>query len=374
MRIVYVLTSLGMGGAERQVLSLAGRMARHGHSVAVLVLRPKLPEEWPTTLDVIYLNMRKTPLSLLLGVLRGRRFIGKFHPDLIHSHTYPGNMVARLLKLLSPGTILISTIHNVYEGGWARMLAYRLTDWLSRSTTAVSTAAAERFVRVKAVPQSKCRVMVNGIDTAAFAPEAERRAKTRNDLHAAADFIWLAAGRITEAKDYPNLLRAFALVRANISFTQLWVAGEGPEDEVRAMHRLEEELGLDDAVRWLGLRRDMPALLDAADGFVLASAWEGMPLVLGEAMAMEKSVVATDVGGVRELVGEAGVIVPAKNPALLAGAMLELMNRSEAARHELGSAARIRICASFRMDAKADEWEVLYRGLLRPSDKPPFIA
>jgi glycosyltransferase involved in cell wall biosynthesis len=365
MRIVYVLTSLGMGGAERQVLSLADRMAWRGHSVAVLVLRPKLPEEWPTALDVTYLNMRKTPLSLLLGVMQGRRFIGQFHPNLIHSHTYPGNMVARLLKLLCPSAILISTIHNVYEGGWKRMLAYRLTDWLSRLTTAVSTAAAERFVHLKAIPQSKCRVMVNGIDTAEFAPEAGRHAKTRDAMNAALDFIWLTAGRITEAKDYPNLLRAFALVQAKIPSTQLWIAGEGEEEEVSAMRGLGEGLGLGAAVCWLGLRRDMPALLDAADGFVLGSAWEGMPLAVGEAMAMAKPVAVTDVGGVRELVGESGVIIPAKNPALLAAAMLGLMNRPATALQALGNAARERICASFSMNAKADEWELLYQGLLK---------
>ena len=66
-------------------------------------------------------------------------------------------------------------------------------------------------------------------------------------------------------------------------------------------------------MRWLGLRRDMPALLDAADGFVSGSAWEGMPLAVGEAMVMEKPIVATDVGGVRELVGDAGAIVEAKD-------------------------------------------------------------
>ena len=80
----------------------------------------------------------------------------------------------------------------------------------------------------------------------------------------------------------------------------------------------------------------MPALLDAADGFVLASAWEGMPLAVGEAMAMEKPVVATDVGGVRELVGDAGVIVSAKDPEGLAQAMLELMRRTSEARCALG--------------------------------------
>ena len=114
-------------------------------------------------------------------------------------------------------------------------------------------------------------------------------------------------------------------------------------------------------VRWLGLRRDMPALLDAADGFVLASAWEGMPLVVGEAMAMEKPVVATDVGGVRELVGEAGVIVPAKSPESLAEAMLTTMRSTDEERRKSGRAGRARIAAFFSMDAKADQWEAVYR-------------
>jgi glycosyltransferase involved in cell wall biosynthesis len=108
----------------------------------------------------------------------------------------------------------------------------------------------------------------------------------------------------------------------------------------------------------------MPALLDAADGFVLASAWEGMPLAVGEAMAMEKPVVATDVGGVRELVGEAGVMVPAKNPEALAEAMLDLMRSTPEARGALGRLARERIAARFSIDAKADEWEALYRAVL----------
>ncbi len=117
-------------------------------------------------------------------------------------------------------------------------------------------------------------------------------------------------------------------------------------------------------VRWLGLRRDMPALLDAADGFVLASAWEGMPLVLGEAMAMEKPVVATDVGGVRELVGDAGTLVPAKDPEALAEAMLATMRQSREERARMGRAARERIVHQFSMDAAADWWEALYRKLL----------
>ncbi len=179
MRIVYVLTSLGMGGAERQVLALADRMASRGNTVALLVLRPRLKEEWPTPLNVIRLEIRRTPFSVLAGILRGRRFLRDFKPDVMHSHSFHANIVARLLKVLVPDTVVLSTVHNVYEGGWLRMAAYGVTDALSYRTTAVSQAAADRFVRLKAVPNRKCIVVTNGIDTAEFIPDAARRCSMR---------------------------------------------------------------------------------------------------------------------------------------------------------------------------------------------------
>lgn len=364
MRIVYVLTSLGMGGAERQALAQAERMARRGHTVAILALRPHLAEEWPTTLEVTHLDMRKLPLNMLQGLVRGRRFLQEFQPDLLHSHSFHANLVARLLKVLVPSTAVLSTVHNVYEGGWMRMLAYRLTDGLSRRTTAVCEAAAGRFVSMRAVPQHKCAVVANGIETAKLTPDPERRARIREQMCVAGEFVWMTAGRVVQAKDYPNLLRAFVRVFAIHPDVQLWIAGASTAKEAERLRKMCAIRGLGDAVRWLGLRRDLPALLDAADGFVLASAWEGMPLALGEAMAMEKPVVATDVGGTRELVGDTGAIVPSSAPDALAAAMLEMMERTPEYRRALGLAERRRICLKFDMDAKADEWEELYRSVL----------
>jgi glycosyltransferase involved in cell wall biosynthesis len=365
MRIVYVLTSLGMGGAERQALAVADRMAARGHTVALLVLRGPVTEQWTTLLPVIHLNIRKTPLSVLVGVVEAWRFLRDFRADLLHSHSFHANMIARLLRLLLPSARVVSTVHNVYEGGWGRMLAYRLTDWLACRTTAVSERAAERFVRLKAVPGAKCAVVTNGIDTTEFAPDLARRERMRTEMGVDADFIWLAAGRIVPAKDYPNLVRAFAQLRQSRSDARLWIAGEGSGTEFDLVARLQTEHGLGDAVRWLGVRRDLPALLDAVDGFVLASAWEGMPLAIGEAMAMGKLVVATDVGGVRELVGETGAIVPPGDPQALALAMFRGMERSGEERKSNGGAARARIETNFNIDEKADEWEALYRTLLR---------
>jgi glycosyltransferase involved in cell wall biosynthesis len=236
------------------------------------------------------------------------------------------------------------------------MIAYRLTDSLCVRTTAVSTAAAQRFVRLAAVPKKKCVVVTNAIDIVEFSSVPDRRKHMRAAMQAGEDFVWIAAGRLVPAKDIPNLLRAFAQVHAAFPTAHLWIAGAGESSTAQQN------------VRWLGLRRDLPALMDGADGFVLASAWEGMPLVVGEAMAMEKPVVATDVGGVRELLGDAGMIVPPKNSDALAAAMLAVMRSSAEVRQKLGYAARSRIENFFSMESRAAQWESLYRTLLAGED------
>jgi glycosyltransferase involved in cell wall biosynthesis len=362
MRVVIMLISLGIGGAERQALSVAERLRERGHSVAVFTLRPQLAEEWPTSLPVFRLEMRKGPFSFIAAMMRARRYLRDLAPDLIHSHGFHANLFARLLRIVLPKIAVVSTIHNIYEGGRARMLAYRLTDGLCAQVTAVSEAVAQHFVGRKAV--SRCLVVRNGVDAAAFTPDPARRASAREAMHAGEGFIWLAAGRLVPAKDYPNLLRALAMLRATHSSVQLWIAGEGTVDAVAALEKLAAELGVDQCVHCLGLRRDLNALLDAADGFVLSSAWEGMPLVLAEAMAMEKAVVATDVGGVRELVGETGALVPARDADALAKEMDAVMRAPEHVRRAQGEAARARILGHFSIDARTAEWEAVYRSAL----------
>jgi glycosyltransferase involved in cell wall biosynthesis len=363
-----------MGGAEKLTLALCARMEQRGHTVALLVLMPRAEEEWPASVPRLHLDIVRSPGSFVRGLARGRQFVDDFKPDLIHSHSFHANLFARLLKLRARRPVVISTIHNVYEGGSQRMLAYRFTDRLSRRTVAVSKAAAQRFVRLKAVPSRKCSVIVNGIDVSEFAPSEERRAATRAAMGVASvpdtGIIWLAAGRITRAKDYPNLLRAFCMVRAVRNDAQLWIAGDVRSTEIGLLYSLAAELKLGDSLRWLGLRRDMPAVFDAADAFVLASAWEGMPLALGEAMAMRKPVVATDVGGVREFVGDAGVVVPSRRADALAHAMLGVIRRSREERNALGTAARERVVREFGMDANADRWEALYQESLAQLPTP----
>ena len=355
-----MLNTLAIGGAERLVLALGERMAARGHEVRVVALGPERSDEWPTRLDVVRLGMDKSPLRVLSGVVKGAQALRAFRPHVLHSHNFHGNMLARTLRLTHRSARLISTLHNEYEGGSIRMLALKLTDALSSHTVAVSQAVAERALQLRIVRPEKCRVILNGIDIAAHTPDAERRTVSRLAMGAGGDFIWLSAGRVVPAKDYSNLLLAFAQAHSAVPETQLWIAGDGDADYAESLRIKTAQLGLGQAVHWLGGRRDIAALLDAADGFVLGSAWEGMPLSIAEAMAMEKPVAATGVGGVGELVGPCGLAVPPRNPNALARAMLSVMNTPAEARRFLGQSARQRVVEHFNIERKADEWEELY--------------
>lgn len=364
MRIVYILTTLGMGGAERQALDLGQRMVQRGHAVQVFTLGPPLAEEWETDLPVIRLGVSKDPLGGLASLARAQRHLRRFRPDLLHSHCFHSNLFARLLRLGGARVPVISTVHNIYEGPWSRMMAYRLTDALAAKVVTVSQASADRYVRLKAAHSEKVQVISNGFDPSFFTPDASRRAQTRKAAGIEKEFLWLSVGRLTPAKNFPNLLRAFAAVHAVRPEARLWIAGSGEREETACLQEQARALEAQGALRWLGVRRNLRALLDAADGFVLGSDWEGMPLAIGEAMAMQTPVVATDVGGVRELMGSTGLLVPPRDASSLASAMLETMTLTAEERASRSLLARKRIEKDFSMSARVESWESLYRTVL----------
>jgi glycosyltransferase involved in cell wall biosynthesis len=271
------------------------------------------------------------------------------------------NLLARLSRLLARTPVVISTMHNFNEGGQLRYVAYRVTDPLSTITTAVSRAAVDEAVRRHAAPSRKITYVPNGIDVSAYRPDGAERAAYREVLGTSGAFLWVAAGRLVEAKDHATMLHAFGRLRASGSRSVLLIAGAGPLEQ--GLRRLSGSLSLAEHVRFLGMRTDLPSILRAADAFVMSSAWEGLPVVLLEAGATALPIVATDVSGTRDVVvdGVSGTIVPPGDPAALAAAMQRLEGLPAEERVAMGTASRAHIESEFDADAVADRWEAMYR-------------
>lgn len=364
-KLLFVITSLDYGGAEAVVVELASRFRERGWEVGVVsMVQPRAYEEELSAAGVkVYsLNMPKG-VPDPRAVLRLAAIYRQHRPDVVHSHMVHANLLARVARLLGPVPALISTAHNITEGGFALNLGYRLTDSLTEFTTNVSQAAFDRYVKIGLVGSHKSGYVPNGINLQRYAHDSGARERLRKELSAGAEFVWLAVGRITEQKDYPNL---FSALKLQPSSSVVWLVGDGELRE--ASEETVRREGLEERVRFLGVRSDVGKLMSAADGFVLASAWEGLPMVLLEAAASNLPAVATDVGGVAEIVRpEAGLLIPARNPRALADAMSEMEGAPPALRLEMGRVARQIALANFDIGSIVSRWEALFDVALRAS-------
>jgi len=364
MRILLVITSLGVGGAERLVSSLADRYALVGHEVVLVRLHGQadiLPSN--PAVRVENLAMRKRPLSVLQAMARFRSIIKEFRPDVVNSHLVHANIIARLLRLVTTMPRLISSAHNNNEGGMVRILSYRLTDRLADISTNVSEQAVKAFEKQGSTKPGRMVCLYNGIDVDNFSFDPAARLRVREELGVQQRApLLLAVGRLREAKDYANLLNAFAHLSVGEYAPHLAIVGDGPLDGT--LKTLAAQLGVEGRVSFLGVRHDIPDLMSACDVFVLSSAWEGFGLVVAEAMACERVVVATDCGGVREVVGDVGFLVPPRDYSALAIQLTVALRMSRKDRQRLGSSARERVIRNFSLGATADRYLDVYQAKL----------
>ncbi|GIB17883.1 4-alpha-N-acetylgalactosaminyltransferase [Vibrio cholerae] len=361
-RIAFIITGLGMGGAETQVCSLIDQLAARGNTILLLSLtgesvnKPKHP-----SVQLVELNMRKTPFGFVQAYWQAVSILRQFQPDVVHSHMVHANIFARLLRVIAPIPRLVCTAHSNNEGGKARMLAYRLTDSWCDLTTNVSQDAVEAFIAQNAAKPGRIVALHNGIDLSKFTFNSVARERCRSELGLNANqTLLLSVGRLTEAKDYPNLLHAFAQLVKRQPNVKLAIIGIG--ELSTSVEVLIEQLELKSYVALLGLRFDVVDWMSAADIYVMSSAWEGMPMVLLEAMATERVVIATDCGGVREVLGDYGYLVPPRNSEKLTEAIEQAMALSQQERETLGNNARNYIESRYSLSVVADKWLEIYQG------------
>ncbi len=365
-RLVLLTTSLSWGGAQVQLVRLARELKRRGWDISVISMLD--PELFSEELDSDGIRVAS------LGMRRGSADFGAFartvailrrwRPTVLCSFLYHANLLGRVAGRIAGVPVIISSIRNENFGGSTRDRIVRLTNWASHAVTTNSRLAATKLAERRVVAGDRVRVIPNSIIVSEFDRDPDERSRLRGELGLREDeFLWLAVGRLDLAKDYPTMLSAFKQLTAAGLPAALRVAGDGPlRDELEGRVR---ELGLEDRVMFLGPRRDCPALYGAADGFVLSSLWEGLPNVIMEALAAATPVVATQVGGVAELVkeGRSGHLVPPRDVPALADAMRRLMEMPVEERVRMGLSGRAHMEREYGVESITDMWESLYEDL-----------
>ncbi|HVN92674.1 MAG TPA: glycosyltransferase [Terracidiphilus sp.] len=353
-----------IGGAERQAMLLAKGLRRRGWRVSVVALYGDGGEAATELRDcgVAFTSLEtRKGLADPRGWIRFHRWLQRERPDVLHAHLPHAAWLCRWSRLAAPVPVVVDTLHSSNTGTNGRRAGYALSRWMPDHVTAVSRATAVAHLAKGMVQRNHLSILGNGIEVEAWAPNPQARVAARRELGLTDEFLWMAVGRLEPVKDYPALLRAMARLPQN---AHLVILGTGPlAEELRDLAR---RLGLARRVRFLGFQPNVEHWMQAADGFVLSSRWEGLPMVLLEAGACGVPAVATDVPGTNEVIADGvnGWLAQAGDPDSLRGIMTRLMEMPLEKRFAMGECARRRVMEEFCLEAVLNRWERLYETLL----------
>ena len=364
VRCIHLLDTDGFAGTERHVLLLVRRLRLQGVD-AVIGCRGRSPLEAAAVeqgLPVVALAERPG-VRMLLGLFRQVR---RSRPDLIHAHNGRTQLMGAIVNQVT-GAPLFATQHflkpqfTTYRGA-KRALANGAHAWVNGRVTryaAVSEAARLAMLERERLPGESVTTVPNGIDPLVL-PSPERLAALRAELTVPPGVpMVVTVARLVAEKGIGTLIDAVVIVRRTVPDAVFVVVGEG--DLATPLADRARQLGVDGVVRFAGFRADATDVIAAADVFVLPSPAEPFGLVLLEAMALGRPVVATAAGGPLEIVvdRQTGRLVPPSDPAALAGAIVDLL-QDPSARERMGAAGLQRFHERFTADRMAAATVAMY--------------
>ena len=369
-RITFIITSLGIGGAEMMLLRLLKVLDTKKYEISVITLKSggALEKEF----EDLGIPLNSAEMNSVAGTIRGvskvKRLLNKIQPDIVFCWMYHANLVGGLAAKRSG----IKKIYwNIRNSGLKQMWKAPITSAVIKIGALLSgnipdliiinsNQARENHIRM-GFEETKMRVIHNGIDPDIFQPDEEARRIIREELNTRSSELLIGmAARFHPQKDHKTFIEAASLIRNRIPESRFALCGKGLDDSNKELAGWITDFDLKGKVSLLGERRDMPQIMSAFDLLILSSAYgESFPNVLAEAMSCEVPCVATDVGGSAFIVGATGSIVPPKEPVALADAAVQLLSNNKL-RKKLGKEARTRIKKEFSIEKISKDYEKLF--------------
>jgi glycosyltransferase involved in cell wall biosynthesis len=375
MKIVHIISGLGVGGAETTLYNLVRHTQGTDISHVVISL-----SSLHSLADSIRAVGGEVP-SLRLFV-RLVRWIVELDPDVVQTWMYHadffGGMAARLARIIPRGRRIshpfvlawgihrteVPTSHSFVLRTLASLCA-RASRYIPDLTVCCAEAAYTSHVAF-GYDQSRMRVIRNGFDIERFAPNLVAHQELIS-LLGVPDYAILIGivGRFNPAKDFDNFLSAASLLAGRVSECHFVMVGKDVDRNNEALTAYADTPALKGRVHLLGARSDIPAVMPGFDILCLSSRTEGLPTVVGEAMACGVPCVVTNVGDTAELVGNTGIVVPPADHVALAVALEHMVSMSGTQRRRLGEDARARIQEDFSIDACWTQYRGAYEATLR---------
>lgn len=373
IKILMVITTLDTGGAEKHLLLLCEKLRQKGHHPEIVYLkgRGSLAPEFQRIGVAAEKIAFESPLHLIRAVRSLAAKIREGAYDLIHSHLLKADFIAALASRAAGHRALIASKHNDEQILKNPIVGF-VHQLISRRAVKVivlSDHVKDYMERYGRVDREKMVRIYYGLDESAFQAGKGDQERVRQELGApSGTAVLIMVARFAPQKDHACLLRAARLLKdEGYDFRLLLVGGDPFGAHEQEMKTLSGSLGLQDCVTFLGIRRDVPALLSVSDIFVMPSLWEGLGLVFLEAMAFALPVVANRVSAIPEIVRheETGFLVRPGQPEALKEALARLLNDPEEAK-AFGNAGRERLKTTFSLEKMVEKTVQVYTEHLEP--------
>lgn len=368
MRIALCITDLDVGGAEQALVAIATRLDRSRITAAVYCLGPEPPNPEASCIPplraaglAVHCLGARSFAGFPSAVWKLRRYLLHFQPNLVQTFLFHANIVGRFAARLARVPTVVCGIRVAERHHRWHLWVDRITSrWVDRYVC-VSESVAKFSAAQAGLAPAKLSVIPNGVDLQRF-PAAASAVLSDAGVplgSRVATFV----GRLESQKGLAWLIDAAAQWVSRLPDCHLVVVGQGPDGP--ALRRLALQRGIADRVHWLGWRSDIPEILASSDLLVLPSRWEGMPNVVLQAMASQRPVLATDVEGVRELLGEnadAQTVAYGDTPSFIEKLAAILSDRELATR--LGRENRWRCERAFSIERSVVVYDELWQSLV----------
>lgn len=315
-------------------------------------------------------SRKTTPFSIIKGFFQIYRLIKEKKFDIVHSHTSVGGLIGRIAGKLAGVPVVIWSIHGfASHGGQYRLkksfflMIERFLDRFTDHYIAVSRNLREEGANNKILSPAKVTVIHNGIKVGDYNKEFDVISKKKKLGIDASRTIIGTVTRFEPQKAIQHFIEAVSYIAKVYPDIAVVIAGDGP---LRGdIEKTINDLKLNDNIILLGWRTDVPEIIAVMDVFCQSSLWEGCPVVLLETMAIGKPIVATDVGGIKEIVdSDTGILVSPADPKALSDNILMLLNDKEKA-GRMGENGRKKVTSLFTMENMVKNYERLYMDLLK---------
>ena len=380
IRVLHIITRLERGGAPAVLLEVLQRCdtSQFEHHIATGLSQAPEDDMIPFAKDtgfrvvVIPSLIRDIhPFLDIYALLKLYFLIRKGRYDIVHCHTSKGGFIGRLAARLAKVRVIIYSPHgDIFEGYFGKIKT-RFFIWLERFSArftdkiiTLTKSGIEPYIKAGIGQKSQFDYIYNGVDVERLRKRKVDRIQKRQEIGVENDcFLVVTAGRLVPVKGHTYLITALAQVITAIPNIRLVFLGDG---ELRGeLLGQVKTLGLEKQVLFPGMRSDVPEIISCSDLFVLPSVNEGFGVVLLEAMAMRCPIVATNVGGVPEVVldGETGILVPPGDPVPLARGIIQLLKDPSIAL-KMAECGYQRLKACFDIRETVSKTEHLYKELL----------